>query len=236
MLTTNANATDTASSDSDSDTTADTDPTDPADPAGTSSATPATSMATFDSGGVVDALAAYVGSIAPLQSVVSLACVNKAYNQSVIRQCRTRLTGAEEAAIRLIGTEWIRKYRDAKRRSDVLLERVVTQAELRGCINDDLVKLDALRTWMTKKLCHIGVSRQFSIATTAYLRSRRPSEEVADVLDRRLIRRMLLGRCQCGHLPCKSPDLKLCKLYDSLVFTCRTRRRRSPNVSPKAYY
>lgn len=195
----------------------------------------------IDSVGVCDALSSWAADNAPLQTLLSLAFVNKGYAEAMARPARSRLATAVESGARLIGVEWPRRYRAVKERSDTLLERVVTQAELRGCINDDLTSLNALRSWLTKRLTAIGVRRRFAVATTSYLRSLRPSESVDRVVDPELQKLMFLGRCDCGHLPCKSPDLRLRERGDGrLSFTCSVRgrrtRTRSPGVNPKTYY
>ena len=188
----------------------------------------------LDSGGVVDALSHWIASRnskgdpnASIPLLINLALVNKAYFEGLVRAGIRRVRETQHLCHMLIETEWIRRYQDVKRRSDTFLERVVTQSELRNCIESDLASLNALRSWMSKKLASTGVSRPFAVALTAYLRSLRPSTSVDKVLQPQFLHRLLLGCCTCGRLQCRAPSLRLRQSDDgSLVFICDSKKRR----------
>ena len=185
-----------------------------------------TEVASLDSGGVVDALSEWLGAHAPFRKIVAMAFTCKSYNNALRPMVRSRLPLSRADVERVIVNEWAARYAAVKKRSDDLLAHVVTRAEWRSCVNRDLESLGALRLWMTKRLCSVGVSRPFAVALTSHLRALRPTTPLDRVLTNAFLNNLLLGRCTCGHLPCVAPSLRVETTLDcELVFTCGPKSR-----------
>ncbi len=185
-----------------------------------------TEVASLDSGGVVDALSEWLGAHAPFRKLVAMAFVCKSYNNALKPVVRSRLPLSRADVERVITNEWTARYAAVKKRSDDLLAHVVTRAEWKSCVNNDLESLGALRLWITKRLCSVGVSRPFAVALTSHLRALRPTTPLDRVLTNSFLNDLLIGRCTCGHLPCVASSLRVATTLDcGLVFTCGPKSR-----------